>query len=779
MKKKWIKTIAALLIAFGIIGGGYYGYNKYYSKSASAAKGLTFSPVKATRGNIDVSITASGAVTCASQYDIATASSGIIDSLNFKEGDKVSKGDILAKINDSSAEKNVKSSEVTLQQKNNDLNKLQKSLSTVYVPAPADGRVKSLNPQSGDDLSNLKALGPVAVISRDGQMKVSVDVPAGSDASSVVTKDEAVDIDVNGQTVQGTVTSTNVARDINTEKSIQADQVSLNEKNVELDKLQKNLDSLYVKAPVAGKVKSVIGQAGDDVANLKAAGPLMYINKDGKMKITINVDAGADANTIVIKDDIVNIYIGDNCIGRGKVLSNTVQVANSSAKVNQVTTSGTVVIEMDRDDFPINSEVRVEKTNGSDIVVGKGTLSLSDPVSIQPTSGIIGEMYVAENTVVNKGDNLFKYNEDDIKSSIASKKQEIQQLQNELSNLKNNISANQSGSAATSGTNSGSILVTIPRDDLPVNATVTVKKHNGSGTVIGTGNLAINDPVPITISSGIVDNVYVSENSMVKRGDNLFKLNGDDIQVSIDSKGLEIQQAQLDLNNNKTILQKNILTSPIDGIIAAVNFNKGDNAASNKVVATVLDPSQMQVVVAVDELDIAKVKVGEKAKVALDAIAGKNYEGEVSKIATLGKTTNGVTTYDVTISVKNADKLKVGMTANVSISVQSKENVILLPAAAVQNGKGGKTVITEKALQSSSDTKENNKNVKTSADLKTVLQNDTKQVQTGIANDENIEITSGVKEGEVVLIPITGSAFQNQRTVNPFNSTNKSNTKNK
>lgn len=764
MKKKWIKTIVVIVLVIGIGSGSYYAYNRNNNLSTmAAASTLRLTPVKVTKGDIDVSISASGTVTCGAQYDILTATSGQIDSVNFKEGDKIKSGDLIAKINDSTTEKNLQTSQIGLNQKNLDITKLQKSLNSTLIKSPATGRIKALNPKPLDDLSNLKTLGSAVTISRDGQMKLSVDVPAGSDINSIVYKNEAVNVLVNNETIQGTVTSTTVTKDTGTEKSIQNDEASLITKKNELDTLQKSLDNLYFKAPADGRIKALNLQPKDDLSNLKSAGSIMIINRDGKMDLTVDTDAVDDPNAIVLKDDIVDIYVNDNKIGEGNVITSTVKQV--TGKISLSASAGRVEIEMNKDDIPVNAEVTVKKHNSS-FVIGKSTVRLSDPVQISVTSGVVSDVYVSENSYVKKGDNLFKLDEDSVKKDMESKKQEIQQVQNELTNLKGNLAANQGGTAAASGTNKGTIVITIPRDDLPVNAKATVQKANSANTVIGTGTLQINDPVPMDISSGIVEEVYVAENSMVQRGDNLFKLSGDDIKVSIDTKNLDIQQTKLDLENYQETLDKTQITSPIDGIIAVLNINQGDNVTASKVAATVLDPDKMQVVVAVDELDIDKIKIGSYAKVNLDSVPGKTFDGEVTKIATLGKTTNGVTTYDVTVIVKNADTMKVGMTANVKIITQSKKNVLLLPATAIQKTKDSRVVINPNGLYYESNTEADKKNLKVVTDLSSALQNNSIKVQTGLANEQYVEITGGVKEGQTVLIPTKISAPQTQTTAN-------------
>lgn len=759
MKKKWIKTIVALILVFGVCTGGYYIYKNNNMKTAATSSTLKLTPVKATRGDIDVSISASGTVTCGAQYDLLTGNNGQIESVNLKEGDKVNKGDLIVKIKDTTTEKNLQTSQVNLGQKTIDLAKLEKNLNSTYLKSPASGRIKSLNPKNGDDLADLKSLGSAMIISRDGQMKLSVDVAAGSDINSIVSRDEEVNVSINGEVIRGHVISTSVSKDNGTEKTIQADEASLSTKKAELEDLQKSLNDLYTKAPADGRIKSLNLQAGDDVSNLKAVGALMIINRDGKMDIAVETSAVDDPNAVILKDDIVDIYLNDSEITEGTVTTSTIKQV--TGKTSLSASAGKIQIEMDKDDISPHTEVTVKKHNSS-LVLGKGTAELSDPVQVSASSGLVTNVYISENSYVKKGDNLFKFDEDNVRKDIEAKKLEIQQVQSELNNLKANLGVNQGGGAATSGTNKGSIVVTIPRDDLPVGATATVQKMNTANTTIGTGTLQVNDPVAIDISSGIVENVYVSENSMVQRDDNLLKLSGDDIKASITSKNLDIKQNQLDIDNSKTILDKTSIISPIDGIIAALNVNAGDNISSSKVAATVLDPDQMQVVVSVDELDIDKIKIGSKAKVDLDAVPGKTFDGEVTKIATLGKTTNGVTNYDVTVIIKNADVMKVGMTANVKIITQSKKNVLLLPATAIQKMKNNRVVINPNGLYYEANPQKESKNLKIVTELSEALNNYSKPVQTGLANEQYVEVIGGIQEGETVLIPTKVSTSQTQ-----------------
>jgi HlyD family secretion protein len=298
--------------------------------------------------------------------------------------------------------------------------------------------------------------------------------------------------------------------------------------------------------------------------------------------------------------------------------------------------------------------------------------------------------------------------------------------------------------------------------------------------------------VNVDAQSGTISSVFAVVGATVNKGDNLFQLSPEDINNSITSQNLNISQDETALSNAQKQADYNNLLSPVNGTVAALNFNPGDNIQSGKVVATIIDLTQMQTVVAVDELDIDKVKVGQKAVVTVDAITGKTFVGQVAKISSIGKTTNSVTTYDVTVSIDAADGVKTGMTTNVKISVQIKENVVMLPIEAVQGTGNNKSVTVENSGSSSNTSSANSGSTAGSAVGNTTGNSSgsgvqrskngggvttaiatsgvtRKRIQVGIANQNFVEVTSGVNEGDTVLVAIVkSSTTSTTKTTNPL-----------
>ena len=95
------------------------------------------------------------------------------------------------------------------------------------------------------------------------------------------------------------------------------------------------------------------------------------------------------------------------------------------------------------------------------------------------------------------------------------------------------------------------------------------------------------------------------------------------------------------------------------------------------------DPTKLQVKVTLSEVDVAKIKVGQPAQMTLDALPGNTYDAKVTRRSDPCPTvTQGVVNYPVVLSVNNPDpSVKPGMTANLTIEVDRRDNVLLVPTA--------------------------------------------------------------------------------------------------
>jgi HlyD family secretion protein len=150
-----------------------------------------------------------------------------------------------------------------------------------------------------------------------------------------------------------------------------------------------------------------------------------------------------------------------------------------------------------------------------------------------------------------------------------------------------------------------------------------------------------------------------------------------------------LSSARSQVERARINLRYAIITSPIDGIVLSRAVDVGQTVAASFNTPTLFtiagDLRQMEVKAAVDEADIGRVKEGQKATFTVDAYPEAEFEGTVQQVRLEPKVEQNVVTYDVVIRVPNPDKkLMPGMTANLTIAVTRKEDVLVVPSAALR-----------------------------------------------------------------------------------------------
>lgn len=206
-------------------------------------------------------------------------------------------------------------------------------------------------------------------------------------------------------------------------------------------------------------------------------------------------------------------------------------------------------------------------------------------------------------------------------------------------------------------------------------------------------------------------------------------------QYAVDQALADVQKAQIQMQQAQRQLDKAQLVAPRNATVAAVNIKEGESTGAGPAM-TLVDTSLLHIDITVDEIDIAKVQVGQPVSVTLDALPGVELTGKVDRIASTSTTVNGVVSYAVRIVIDSTDAaLRSGMTANASIVLDTHQNALLAPNWAIRRDKQtGQSYLT---LQ---------------VDDKTTRE---VEVKTGLRNDNFSEILSGASEGQVVVVPQT------------------------
>ncbi|MGA2111610.1 MAG: efflux RND transporter periplasmic adaptor subunit [Anaerolineales bacterium] len=169
-------------------------------------------------------------------------------------------------------------------------------------------------------------------------------------------------------------------------------------------------------------------------------------------------------------------------------------------------------------------------------------------------------------------------------------------------------------------------------------------------------------------------------------------------QNGINPQTVAAAQAQV-AADEATIAQAEIV-APFDGTVTALNTLVGDEATPGTVVISLADMSQLHVDVAVSELDVSTVAVGQSATLNFDAFPSKNYTGQLTSVSTDPAISSGSVTYTARVVVQGADpSLLPGMTASVTIVTSSLNSALVVPIGSVRTVKGKQVVYELKNSQ--------------------------------------------------------------------------------
>lgn len=199
----------------------------------------------------------------------------------------------------------------------------------------------------------------------------------------------------------------------------------------------------------------------------------------------------------------------------------------------------------------------------------------------------------------------------------------------------------------------------------------------------------------------------------------------------INSVAASIRRAQATLDMYLGQLNKTIINAPFDGVVTDVNYKKGEQTSATEPAIILIGISDKEIKVDVPESDIAKVKLGDAVDITLDAFSSdEKFNGQVMFIDPASTDINGVIYYKVKVNfVDNDNRIKAGMTADLTINTDKRDNVLTIPSRAVIY-------------------RDNVKYVQLLANGKLVE----KPVATGLRGDDGmIEVISGVKAGESVV----------------------------
>ncbi len=194
-------------------------------------------------------------------------------------------------------------------------------------------------------------------------------------------------------------------------------------------------------------------------------------------------------------------------------------------------------------------------------------------------------------------------------------------------------------------------------------------------------------------------------------------------QTAVEASKLALQQAQVALDGV-------ILVAPLSGKVLSVAAQNGDTVTANATVVTLADLTQLEISTSVGQEDVANVQAGQPASVTFDAKPGETFTGQVNRVVPTKASTSGAVTYNAFVALDKAPAgLLPGMTADADITVAERKGVLVLQRRSIR-ARANATIQLSVV--------ENGRTV-------------SRNVRIGLVGDQNVEILSGLQEGDQVV----------------------------
>ena len=250
------------------------------------------------------------------------------------------------------------------------------------------------------------------------------------------------------------------------------------------------------------------------------------------------------------------------------------------------------------------------------------------------------------------------------------------------------------------------------------------------------------------------DSIVNAERTIAENTQSLNDLKAGAEELDIRSAELTVMQRENALADARQQLADSYVRAPFAGTIAALNAKKYETASG--VLASLITAKKIAEL-SLNEVDAAKIEIGQNATLTFDAIEELTLTGEVAEIDTIGTVTQGVVSYTVKIGFDSQDeRIKPGMTVNAAIQTDTKQDVLVVPSSAVKTQNGISYVqVFNPALPERGGAQ----------GITSPTSPQQIEVEVGISDDLHIEILSGLEEGQqIVTRTISGTAANTTST---------------
>jgi HlyD family secretion protein len=362
---------------------------------------------------------------------------------------------------------------------------------------------------------------------------------------------------------------------------------------------------------------------------------------------------------------------------------------------------------------------RIERGNLRNTVTATGTLQAVTTVQVgSQASGTISALYADFNSIVKKGQVIAQLdpavakaqveqaraNLENAKASLAQARAAVVNSRAGVSDAQaKNLAAKstvQNNQAGVSGAEANVAVLKAQQDDalsllkqqesLLKAGVIAQRDYDVALTAYKTAEAKYNQAVAQLNQAKLTEQSASSAGlAQTQAGVEQSQAQVQQAQAQVQQATAQVQQSQAALNLAQVNLSHTTIASPIDGIVVSRDVNVGQTVAASLSAPTLFtianDLTQMQVIANIDQADIGLVEQAKSVKFSVDAFPGKDFDGKIAEMRLNPVNVQNVVTYNVVINVDNPEqKLKPGMTANLTITIDERNNVLKVPNSALR-----------------------------------------------------------------------------------------------
>ena len=776
-RKKKIVIGTAVVLTVSVSAGGICW--KYQSGKRPSVPEKTVQATKATAeiSSISNTIVGTGNLEADTPVSLKIPSGITVSEVKVESGDHVSSGDVLAEVDASSVYEAMEEVQEKIKALDEQIAELQDDTDEEIISASMSGRVKKIYISQGEDISAcMLEHGALLVLSVDGKMAVDL-----KESSSIISVEDTVTVTLSsGTQIEGTVEKV----------SEEGCTITMTDSGVGLGDTVSVTDqegngigtgTIYIHQPLqvtgtAGSISEInvsedeAVDSGDTLLTLnedsRTAGyEVLYGQREALAETLTELLTLAEKGTITADMDgtIEEIYISDegNSDSSAETAvsgSSGVQVVNMSYTnesvvriMNVSDTDETVEIFSDdtgsTEETPLQPEKQILYLSMADTSAGNAqTLGIVVPrTGGSPQTQIVSSDSSYTGTISwNPGDSTFQPAAT-YQAAVTLYAGEGYQFA--ADSVTQTVSGVLSGVSPSSDGSTLSFTITFPETEGSTEEPGDTSDGSGSTEGNQGGSAPSEDAQNNTENSG--SDTQTGEENGITDGES---------QVSSETQNNNTGTTQ----NTGTVQNTGSIQgagSAVSGITGSVNAAGGTSSgtetsdvqqsgeeetqtdtdsqySTDTTAFTISGDTSMLLSVSVDELDINSVTQGQKAEVTFDAIEDKTFEGTVTKVGNTASASGGVAKYTVEITIPKDEEMKAGMNASATITIEEKENIVTISVNALQERGEEVFVYTEQDDEGNLSGEQ--------------------QVTTGLSDGENVEITEGLSEGDVVYYQKTG-----------------------